>query len=148
MTRITEYVGHLGVHSSDYSHYRLSNPTPGDIIEWPNGKLGMIDHIGREEPNTWAGPGEIHACTHIGSAFLGWSEARHSPTVDISGGPFITIKTAELEPTLRAHLVPFWNWGDNHVLPGANLGCQYHLARPIFRYIGTSTHYSITDTKD
>lgn len=140
MTRITEYVGADGVRSSKYDHFRLSRPRAGDLIEWPNGKIGMVEYRGSDD-TVFADKGQVHCCTHRGSAFLMWSEQRREATLSISGGPFITVEMSDLEPTLRLMNVDFWNWGDNH--PGADMGCQYTLARPLFRYTGPSTHYSI-----
>lgn len=145
--RITEYVGKEGVRSTAYDHHRSMFPKPGDFIRWPNGKTGRVDAtFDPNEPKAYLDkPGDILCCCELGSAFLGWNEAKQRPYVSISGGPFITINTRDLAEN-GLHVGRFWNWGDN--LPGADMGVEYNLARPAFRYIGTSTHYSITKKED
>ena len=117
---ITEYVGADGVKSSPLSG-RLTQPRPGDLIQWADGTLGRVWEVGTGH----CAPDEVHVCHSLGSAFLGRGY------VSISGGPFTILKRAELTPTLRCELSGFWNWGDNS--PGRDMGVHYWLARPVFR---------------
>jgi hypothetical protein len=138
--QITEYVGAAGVKSSQRTHHRLSTPLPGDVIEWPNGTFGRVESL-HDPKGSWAREGEVYACCELGSAFLSWSPATGRASVTISGGPFIRVTIADLKATMTTRTVRFWNWGENSM--GAGQGVDYHLARPVFRYIGDSDHYRI-----
>lgn len=133
MTHIVEYIGKEGVQHTPYDHTRGGRPRPGDIVEWPNGKFGMIWQVG----DGFVGPDEIYVCEQMGSAFLGWNSEKRQATVDISGGPFIRIKKDELEASFRLKAATYWNWGNN--MPGAGKGVDYTIVRPVFRYTGDST---------
>ena len=117
MSRITEYVGKEGVKSTEADWLRFKKPRPGDLIRWPNGKLGMIEDD-YDSAGSWAKEGEVHAIATQGSAFLGWDEDKRRATVSISGGPFLCVKAANLEPEGGTYNARFWNWGDN--FPGAD----------------------------
>lgn len=140
--QIAEYVGAKGVKSSNRDRYRLSRPQVGDLILWPNGKVGRIE-AEHDSQGSWAGEGEVHVCCELGSAFLGWDAERNRATLAISGGPFMNVKLADLAPTYHTRVVRFWNWGNNS--PGAGKGVDYYLARPVFEYVGESDHYAIRD---
>lgn len=137
---ITEYVGKDGVKTSEYDHRRLANPTPGDLILWPNEQYGRIESL-HDPAGSWAGLGEAHVCCRMGSAFLSWNAKTNGPAVSISGGPFMTVKLEDLQANLHLKIARFWNWGDNS--PGAGKGVDYHLVRPVFTYIGQSDFYAI-----
>lgn len=140
MAHIIECIDRSGVRTSTLTHQRLETPLPGDVINWPSGKLGRVDSL-HDPAGSWAGPGEVHVCAELGSAFLSWSTKRGRPVISISGGPFLMVKLADLQPTYRTAVVRFWNWGDH--LPGAGMGVDYHIARPLFTYVGDSDHYAI-----
>jgi hypothetical protein len=55
-----------------------------------------------------------------------------SGAVSISGGPFKVVELADLTPTMETAPSWFWNWGDN--LPGAGMGCEFAVRRPVFTY--------------
>ncbi len=103
ITEITEYVGKDGVECSPLSHDRLTQPRPGDLVQWADGRLGRVWEVGTGHCQ----PDEVHVCHSLGSAFLGRGY------VAISGGPFTMLKRSELTPTMGCALAGFWNWGGN-----------------------------------
>lgn len=142
MTHIVEYLGKEGVRSTPYDHHRIAHPKAGDLVEWPNGKIGRLEtRFDPNRPKAYVDePGDWLTCCEMGSAFLGWAEERDEPYLSISGGPFITINERDLQ-SHGLHVARFWNWGDNDI--GAHQGVEYLIVRPLYRYTGTSTHYSI-----
>lgn len=135
--QIIEQISRNGVRSTDVStcKRRFENPRPGDMVDFGDnegtypfvsGSRGRIETVGTEEQPSFLGPGRTHICCEQGSVFL-----NYDGSVSISGGPFVCVETTDLEPTYSYELVRFWNWGDN--TPGADQGCEYHIARPVFR---------------
>lgn len=151
--RITEYVGKEGVISSKWDHSRAAKPHPGDLIRWNTGEIGRVEQVG----DVWGKTNHAHVCYSMGSAFLGillpntlpqlgllGLQSPHpdsgpvrlarmwkaKPYVSISGGPFAVLPLDIFECTYELHPSHMWNWGDN--LPGADMGVQYTLYRPLF----------------
>jgi hypothetical protein len=126
MDHVVEYIGKDGIIHSKFDWIRIKTPHVGDLVDFG-------DSLGRIESLDWGMTGKMHVCETLGSAFLG--KLRDGTIyLSISGGPFRTINPEDLEPTMGAKVVPFWNWGNNG--PGGSHGVEYHIARPIFKYIG------------
>jgi hypothetical protein len=126
VSRITEYVGPDGIESSEMSARRMGRPRPGDLVEWPDGTLGMVSEVEKG----LVGPGEVMVVNTLGSAFLRRSTV-DGVMVSISGGPFTVLKFTDLLTATRLEKARFWNWGDNG--SGADKGVDYWLARPVFK---------------
>ena len=135
MPYVIEYIGGDGVRHTELTTARWSRPAPGDIVDFSamNGAypftkpFGTIDRIG---DCAYCNEDEAHLCCEAGSIFWGILDSDR-PYVDISGGPFATVKRAHLEPTYSMRLQVFWNWGRNG--SGAGHGVHYHVLRPVFR---------------
>ena len=114
---------------------RFQNPQPGDVIDlrhisdrypYSSANYGRVYRVG---PDGWAKEGEIHICyDDNASVFL-----NEDGSVSISGGPFGSVEKAQLEPTLELMRVRFWNWGNN--VPGAHMGVDYRIDRPVFSLV-------------
>lgn len=124
---IVEVISDKGVRSTS-KESRLSTPKPGDVVEFeskeypfnsaPFGRISGNDGFCNDE--------EVSICCGGASVFL-----CENGDVSISGGPFETVKTKDLEPTFELKAVRFWNWGDNR--PGADQGVNYYIDRPVFK---------------
>jgi hypothetical protein len=125
-THIIESIGKWGVKTTAEAS-RFGTPKPGDVVLFADGLPYPFKNsrIGRVE--ALSDKGDLHICCELGSAFL-----FENGGVSISGGPFATIKLADLRPTFRLHEANFWNWGDNG--SGAGNGVNYKIARPVFLY--------------
>jgi uncharacterized protein YkvS len=110
--------------SGDAARARLTNPRPGDIVEFDDGKRGRVDSVG--PCSYWEDKDKALICMEMGSAFMD-----ENGTLQISGGPFKTVKITDLEPTFRVGPSRFWNWGDNQ--PRAHMSVEFVLDRPIFK---------------
>lgn len=144
MTWIVESIGHWGVKATDASmiRHRWENPRSGDVIDFGEnyeenrypfnkaqyGRIEIVYRKGIRGNGEWLKEGELHICTHPGSAFLS-----ENGSVSISGGPFEVIHVSSLEPTYITKELVFWNWPNGR---GAHRGIEYKIARPVFRYKG------------
>ena len=144
MTTIIDYIGMEGVKSigpdSFILNLRFKTPTPGDIVDFgtayeQNPYPFNATQFGRIEGKTsFCKADEIHVCVGGGSCYLGWDRQNQKPYVAISGGPFAVIPLRHLEPVYVLKNATFWNWGNN--IPQAHGGCEYLIARPVFRWTG------------
>lgn len=126
--KIIEYIGKTGIKSSEYDDTRMRTPRPGDVVDFgencgtypfTSGRFGRLANFESYRDGHWA------VCCGGASVFL------YPDSVDISGGPFTSVRPEELEPTYETQRVRFWNWGDN--VPGAAQGVDYYIDRPVFR---------------
>lgn len=131
---IVESITGTGVKTSKLSaSERMQLPQSGDIVDFCDnpqypfkGKIGRISAIGQAEAYYESGDDTAHVCCELGSAYL-----REDGSVDISGGPFTSIKLEDLEPCGILKEASFWNWGDRRV--GAHQGVYYRICRPVFK---------------
>ena len=111
---------------------RFQNPRPGDAIDlsevqdiypYSSAKYGRVEGVG----TGWVKENEVSICyDDNASVFL-----REDGSVSISGGPFGKVEKSQLKPTFERMKVRFWNWGNN--LPGADMGVDYLIERPVFK---------------
>ena len=126
---IIESISSKGVKTTS-GNSRFYIPRVGDIIDFGENvgtypftqKYGRFDNM----DDGWAREDEYIVICEMGSVFL-----HDNGAVDISGGPFSTVKKADVEPMETLKDAMFWNWGDNG--PGGGHGVYYTIARPLFR---------------
>lgn len=127
---LIESIGKHGVKTThgDLLFMRMSKPKSGDIVDFGEneGTFPFSQRYGRIWSTNHWDTGTMCVCCEMGSAFL-----RDDGSVDISGGPFVSIMPDELEPTMGLKQGRYWNWGNN--MPGADKGVYYTFERPVFR---------------
>lgn len=136
---LIEYLGPKGIVTTLDTFIRRGSPKAGDFILWPNGRIGRLERPSNPRLASFR-QGDWSACAEVGSAFLDLDKDRR-PTVEISGGPFLTVNAADLKP-IGLHTGEFWNWGDHFA--GAHQGVRYDIQRPLYAYRAPSTHWAIT----
>ena len=125
---ILEYIGAGKIITTNMRETlsRWKNPQPGDVVDFSKmggvypfdkSKFGTIDSIDNQS-------NKISICSHMGSIFLG------DGYVSISGGPFEWVSPSRLEGTYQLRTQRMWNWGNN--TPGAGMGVDYLIDRPVF----------------
>lgn len=117
MKYIVESITKDGIKTSSTPHLRFKHPKPGDLVDLLDDSEGMIDSDLGDK---------LMVCTGGRSVFMGRDH------VSISGGPFITIKKIDLEPTYNLRRALFWTWART---PEADGGVEFMISRPVFKQI-------------